>query len=68
MPRRSAITPISSVRVEDATNQDIVDALGRELLEVKDKLGELNRVLKTTHLGHELHLWNEEVSDEVNNS
>lgn len=61
MPRKEAITTNFS-SVADATNQDILDALGdKSLSDVVDSLEEVNHMLRSTHLGHELHIWGEEV-------
>ena len=48
----------------DASNSEIIAAVNSNSpKEVVHTLEETNSVLKKTHLGHELHLWGEEVEE-----
>jgi len=48
-------------KAEDAVRTKPVGLGGDSLTDVLGVLEEINVTLKTTHLGHELHLWEEEV-------
>jgi len=61
MPRKKGY-PSMRLPVIDATNQDILDAIGNKSLEdVVDSLEEMKEELDTIRLGHELYLWEQEV-------
>lgn len=67
MPRKTGVTA-NFKPPADATNQDVVDALeanAAALLEdVSGKLEEGNVAARQTHLGHEAHDWDAEVTAE----
>ena len=48
----------------DAVRTMPVDEAGNQLSDTLIVLEEISSTLKKTHLGHELHLWEEEVTEE----
>ena len=50
---------------KEATNDDVIDTINNlPMAEIRGDLDEANRILKNTHLGHEVYLWGAEVDEE----
>lgn len=68
MPRMKAfqcpLFPLQTAMEKNVSDiKNLSTITNEKLTVVNDGLGEANYILHDTHLGHELHLWDDEVHD-----